>query len=236
MQLTKINTAAKGQIGLCLSFADDYFGIPHAEPTATVAWNKTVNKHLDRNFPTDTIVPIWFTFKNKAGGDLGSHIAAHRPDGVIVSSPWESGTTHAELNSIEQLIGIYSDNGKNPMTYLGWSEDIAGVRIIQPQGDDMVQDNQHLNALTMAYFNRGPSQDEIDRYVGKASYSRVLEDFDSSEEYAAVKASYADALNWKNHAVNEFVPQIKELQTKLTENDAAQKILSDMQDTINKYK
>lgn len=130
-----LNTA--GNIGYCLAFVESAYATPHLYPYAFTAWQSAVNKHGDQNFPEGMYVPIYFNYM--VGNINEGHIAIRQPNGTILSSPWQSGTTQAILPSIAELIRIYSDNGKNPLTYLGWSEDLAGVQLVESVSDASVQ-------------------------------------------------------------------------------------------------
>jgi hypothetical protein len=129
-QLVQPNLNATGQVGLCLAFAEDVFNTAREFPYATKAWQATKYRHLDQNFPSDVAVLLWWSYKQN-GADYG-HVAIHVPGKGILSSPWQKGTTHAWLPTIAKLESIYSDGGIHPLTFLGWSEDLAGVRVAEP--------------------------------------------------------------------------------------------------------
>jgi hypothetical protein len=124
-QLRSPNLATVGNLGWCLAFVETAFNTPHLYPTALAAWENAGGRHEDENFPEGMYVPIYFTYEN------AGHIAIHKPDGTILSSPWEQGTHQATLPNIAELIRIYSDNGVHHMNYLGWSESLAGMQLVE---------------------------------------------------------------------------------------------------------
>lgn len=132
-QLVTPNLSTAGNIGYCLSFIEAAFNTLHIDPYAYTAWEHTQAKHEDQNFPDGMYVPIWFSYM--VGSVDEGHVAIRKPDGTVLSSPWQSGTTQATLPSIAELERIYSDNGVHPLTYLGWSEDLAGVQLVEQEAD-----------------------------------------------------------------------------------------------------
>lgn len=129
-QLRTPNLGTVGNIGACLAFVEYAFKTPHGVYAyAYNAWEGAKHKHADREFPEGMYVPIYFTYM--LNGKQEGHIAIRKPNGQIFSSPWHPGTHNATLDSIEELIRIYSDNGKHPMGFLGWSEDLCGVQLVE---------------------------------------------------------------------------------------------------------
>lgn len=128
-QLVQPNPNTVGNVGYCLAFGESAFNTPHLHPNAFSAWQATQFKHPNEEPPTDVSVPIWFSYM--IGSVNEGHIAINIPGRGILSSPYKIGTTQAWLPSIAELERIYSDNGIHPLTYLGWSEDIAGIRVVE---------------------------------------------------------------------------------------------------------
>lgn len=128
-QLVSPNLGTAGNVGWCLSFVEAAFDTPHLYPYAFTAWEATEYKHEDQSFPDGMYVPIWFSYT--VDGINKGHVAIRMPDGRILSSPWQAGTNQAILSDIAELERIYSSNGLYPLIYLGWSEDIAGVHVVE---------------------------------------------------------------------------------------------------------
>lgn len=121
--LVKLNLNAIGQIGWCLAYGENLFRTPHLYNTAWEAWTKTRFKHTDPHMP-NAPVPVWFSYFS--GGVNYGHVVGWVPGKGFFSSPWQRGTTHAVLGTIAQIERIYG------VKYVGWSEDIAGVRVAAP--------------------------------------------------------------------------------------------------------
>lgn len=172
-QLVAPDMSIRGTVGLCLSFQEDVYHTPHSYLYALQAWRATQYKHLDQDFPEGVSVLLWWDYYED-DIDAG-HVATRLPNGTLYSSPYKVGTPQAILLSIEGLECTYSDNGVHPLKYLGWSEDIAGVRII---GE--VMDTYTADELQQSYRLLGnvvASQTEINNYMksGK-SYKQITEE------------------------------------------------------------
>ena len=109
--------------GWCLMYVRQTFGLDGLYPNATAGWNAAQRKHRDWNFPAGVWVPVWFSL---ATNPLG-HVALLAPDGSVYSTSDESNTPHHHPN-MSHLIRYYA--GSNPLTFLGWTEDIEGVAVV----------------------------------------------------------------------------------------------------------
>lgn len=130
-QLVQPNLNISGSIGLCLDYARRVFRAPAGNATAWIAWNATQYKHLDQDFP-DVAILQWYSFIS-GGANLG-HVTVNVPGVGIYSSPYERGTTHAVLSSVSEVERIYG------VKYVGWSEDINGVRVAEENMEVMTKD------------------------------------------------------------------------------------------------
>jgi len=74
---------------------------------------------------------VWFSLAKEPAG----HVALMAPDGSVYSTSDDSTVPHHHP-SLQDLIAYY---WRNPLTYLGWSEDISGVRVVQGDGTINVQ-------------------------------------------------------------------------------------------------
>jgi len=122
-QLVIPNPNIACQPGWCLQYVRQTFGAPVVEPTATAGWENAQYRHEDWNFPVGCWVPVWFSLKNEPAG----HVALLAPDGTVYSTSDDSTIPHHHP-SMADLIAYY---WRNPLTYLGWSEDISGVRVVE---------------------------------------------------------------------------------------------------------
>jgi len=123
IQLVTPNPNIPCKPGWCLQYVRQTFGAPAVEPTATAGWANAKYRHEDWNFPGGCWVPVWFSLANEPAG----HVALLAPDGSVYSTSDDSTTPHHHPNMAD-LIRYY---WRNPLTYLGWSEDISGVRVVR---------------------------------------------------------------------------------------------------------
>lgn len=158
--------------GWCLATVRAAFNAPYAGPNAEYAWqNTTKYKHTDRNFPVGVYFPIWFT----GYGGLG-HVAFAFVNSSGEMNIWTSPYTHTPYfytgyHDVDKLASGYG------ITFAGWSEDIAGMRVIEQVSDSvptvqppytvenitpkLVASNQarsewDLNDTTWAAFGKNP--------------------------------------------------------------------------------
>lgn len=152
-------------LGWCLAYVQTAFGAGWAGACAWDSWTqKTQFKHADRNIPGGLYVPIWFSHTGTYGGVTKNwgHVAIYR-DGSVWSSP----ITHkpyADLwGSIEQVEQKYN------CKYVGWSEDVAGTKVIEfdTQGDESmaIKNPEFIKNMYRYVGGREPSQAEINVHM-----------------------------------------------------------------------
>ena len=109
--------------GMCLEYVRKAFGLGPKHPSATEGWNVSTYQHRNQNFPADMWVPLWFSLTD----DVNGHVALRQPDGSVWSS--SSPTSNAPIHhaSLRDLMAYYGGR----LTYLGWTEDIENVMIMQ---------------------------------------------------------------------------------------------------------
>lgn len=120
-QLIQPNLNIVGTVGGCLKYARQMFGAPAGPLYAWEAWENAKYKHEDTNFPTNVAVPLWYSYRTNEG-----HVTVEVEGRGIYSAPYAKNTTHAVLGSIADVERIYG------VKYVGWSEDINGVRVVEP--------------------------------------------------------------------------------------------------------
>lgn len=134
IQVKPFNPALGGTTKyLCLSNVRKGYSIPALYLTATKAWNGAI-QHKDRNFPQGCDVPVFWGWWGTVDGvyaDYG-HVATQLADGRV----WTDGKYYANVDSLNQ----YYLSGKG--TYLGWTEDLNNVRVVQ--GDTMQNINDDV--------------------------------------------------------------------------------------------
>jgi hypothetical protein len=128
-QLVTPNTSVTDGAGWCLRFTQKVWGAPARYESAWKAWEATSYKHpTSENIPLDVGVIVWFehwgTYGSPAYYANWGHVVSWIPGKGYLSSP-TSGVGQKWLGSIEEVEKAYSSK------YVGWSEDINGVRISQ---------------------------------------------------------------------------------------------------------
>lgn len=124
-QIITPNVNVSAELGMCLNYVQRAFGVGWSGSYALDAWNRNSQfNHQDRNMPAGVYILVFFTgFWN--GFNYG-HVVVYK-DGICYSSPYTYKSTHDQLGNIETVEKIYG------MKFLGWSEGLAGSRIIEYQ-------------------------------------------------------------------------------------------------------
>lgn len=115
-------------LGWCLAYAKTAYGaFGNTGNTAWKAWGNCQFRHTDE-LPIGVYVPIWFS----GYGGLGHvSILYRRPDNQI--QIWSSPISHKPYADVWGSIGEVER--RYGVTYAGWSEDIAGVKVIELTND-----------------------------------------------------------------------------------------------------
>lgn len=117
--------------GECLATVRAAFNAPYSGPCAWAGWTDyTQIRHEDRNWPVGVYFPIWFS----GYGGLG-HVAIAYINSNGSMNIWTSPYKHVPYfytgyTNVDTLAKAYLLDG-----YVGWSEDIAGMRIIENVAD-----------------------------------------------------------------------------------------------------
>lgn len=150
---------------MCLAYVTEVFGVPAKYPSATVGWANAQYKHPEQP-PSGVSVPVWFKYNGPDG-----HVAVSTPSGIYSTSSQGDKI----FGSIQQLVSWMGEG----MTYLGWSEDVNNVRVVQPQQgeSDMIPDLGHLDALFQNFIGRPSNAGEQAEYLGpnQPGYSVLIE-------------------------------------------------------------
>lgn len=127
-QLITPNPNIACEPGWCLKYVRETFGLPARYASATEAWNASTTKHTGLDFPEGVWVPLWFGLASEPLG----HVVNRAPDGSIYSTSDNSTVPHHHPN-LSDLIRYYANAGV-PLTYRGWTEDVAGYPVIAADG------------------------------------------------------------------------------------------------------
>lgn len=111
-------------LGYCLAYVETAFSTGWTGSIAIESYNKSKKKHTSA-LPKGVYVPIWFNHRGTYKGVTKEwgHVAIYK-DGKIWSSPLSNKPYADTFTSVKQIEQKYSAK------YLGWSEDIAGVIVV----------------------------------------------------------------------------------------------------------
>lgn len=136
-QLLPANPNTQDIAGSCLSFSSHAFGVADKFSCAWDAWMDSI-QHGDRDFPEGVAHPCWFEHWGSYGTDSEyknwGHVVVRMTDGRFMSSPG-SGYGQAWFNTIEQVESYFN------CKFVGWSEDINSVKVIQYDGQPFTGDD-----------------------------------------------------------------------------------------------
>lgn len=183
VQLKPFNQGKGGTTpNMCLANVTAGYGIPNKYGSAWEAWENT-QQHPDNNVPTGLDVPLYYSYTATIDGVTQNygHINVRLANGTV----WSDGNIYANIAAYE---------ANHTPKFVGWGESVNGIAVIKQVTEEPMIDENHLNALTMAYFNRGPNAQENAQWLNKATYPQVIEAFDASAEYKQAQATrYANA-------------------------------------------
>lgn len=150
--------------GMCLQFAQSFFGAPVRHRSAWHAWLAQKLRHGPEVPLPDVPVLLWFehwgAYDDGNGpydghpvgesgnwGDVRIHVPGDAIYGAPITGHREGQSRVAYISDIERGIGA---------TYVGWSEDINGLRVAEPgEEDDMFTDDDRklLTSVKRALFD-----------------------------------------------------------------------------------
>jgi hypothetical protein len=221
-QIVEPNPNIPCQPGWCLQYVRQTFGASAVEPTATAGWNNAKYRHEDWDFPDNCWVPVWLSLAYEPAG----HVALLAPDGSVYSTSDDSPVPHHHP-SMADLIAYY---WRNPLTYLGWSEDISGVTVVQnislnlESVDDMPSAQEVASETVKQMMNY-----QLDRQGGSMGGQLTLAAFLSWSDAAF------ESLHKENATLRELVSQLAVKQGVTIDYDAiARKVNDDLAERISK--
>jgi hypothetical protein len=116
-----------------LEYVRSAFDLPIVEPSATKGWENADYKHEDYDFP-DAWVPLWFSIDGIPEG----HVVLRAPDGRIYSTSTNANSPYVHPN-LDHLIWFYGPRVEPEyqltLRYLGWTEDISNVRVVENEDE-----------------------------------------------------------------------------------------------------
>jgi hypothetical protein len=152
-QLAQADSTVQDFNNYCLRFTQKVFSAPARYPSAWSAWLATEYKHQDTNYPEGVAVPVWFSWYGDIDGtgakDWG-HVATRFPDGRVLSSPGK-GYGQQWFASVDAQARAYS------CKYVGWSEDLNGLKIVQYTNTPNTEDDEMANSQYFIASSDSPS-------------------------------------------------------------------------------
>jgi hypothetical protein len=129
-QIVTPNLNVTDGAGWCLRFTQSVWGAPVRYNSAWDAWNATQHKHgTGEALPEDASTVVWFSHYGRYGtpptyANWG-HVVTWVPGRGFLSSPG-SGYGQQWFNSTTEVENYFNAG------YVGWSEDLNGLRLIEP--------------------------------------------------------------------------------------------------------
>jgi hypothetical protein len=217
--------------GWCLKYVQDAFGTDHPYPTAIAAWNANYGggNHPGELPPAGKTVAVYFSLGNVPAG----HVAISLDDGSVASSTQpgshSQGFIHPNLQNLIDVYGKY--NGR--CSYLGWSEYVGTVRVVQPvnqptQGGDMADKLNKMAWQQLAHgilgrnglsgrTNALDGSSDVTDYIGRELTLDLINELFISEEAKKWRDSkeYSSVLNINERL--DSIPILVKENTRLTD-------------------
>lgn len=132
-QLIQPNLNTADFDGWCLRFVENVFNISKVQRHynfAIDAWNGATFKHADA-LP-DVVVPVWFNWTGTVQGKKANYgdVALWVPGKGVFGTPL--GNVHTASNRWDSSVEARAKAIGGNASYLGWTEDLTGVRLVQP--------------------------------------------------------------------------------------------------------
>jgi hypothetical protein len=237
------NLGVTGTAGLCLSMQENVWGALHWYDYALQAWNASSPfNHPDEQPPVNVSVLLFWSYYDQKDDAWYGHVATWVPGRGVFSSPFNSTTGSEWYPSIAAMTARINRIPRAQAVYLGWSEQIANVRVAQPQGATMAiidsGDNWIARADKTMYMIRGRhlGNGELTPFVGKdfLTFAEAVEDdpeADTATHWQEVGQiavtndwkGQIDALNTQLAAAQANTAQLTKTIASVTTDDDAQK-------------
>ena len=117
--------------GMCLRFAQSFFGAPVKHRSAWEAWQNQTYRHPPSDPLPNVPVLLWYSHWGTYGDPLSyenwGHVTPYVPGDAIYSSPDNpyAGWSQSRFSTIAEVERAFN------CKYVGWSEDINGLRVAE---------------------------------------------------------------------------------------------------------
>jgi len=193
--------------GWCLAYVENALGTSHLYKNATEAREASQHFHTDLP-PLGICVPLHFSMDDVPDG----HIALWMSDGTVYSTTNQS-TTPVHHKSLDDLIATYKKCYPT-FTYLGWSEDLATIRIVKENSDMITKEDVSIVRIINSEVEGYPLEDthagkfdeqEMAAWVGKDFRDFIWSRWINGEGY---RASKAEAFARPETVIKEVVKEV----------------------------
>lgn len=177
-QLIEPNPNIPAEEGMCLQYVRQTFGLPARYGSATEAWDNSPSQHPDRDYPQGVWFPVWWGL----AGNVYGHVAlAHSVYGVYSTSNLNPNPLkhHPSIADVEAYYAYYGV----PLTYRGWTEDVAGYPVIV-EDDDMPTAKEIADEI----FNRTFAR-QGDGMSGEVNLGAIVAWYDANNAATAANAA-----------------------------------------------
>ncbi len=167
IQLAQPNLSIQGRAGWCLEMQENVWSTPHWYANAHDAWESSPECNHPGEFPPDNVAVLvyWSFYYIKSETEEG-HVATSVPGQGIFSSPFDTLVGNQWFLSVQAVTDrINKIKGANS-TYLGWSEILAGVKVVTNKENDMPNDGD-VDNVYLLLDGRPATDDEKKVYTGK---------------------------------------------------------------------
>lgn len=145
-QIVKPNVNVPGYSGGCLAYVDDGVNPPKRQPTAQVSWQYAVDTkvaHIGEEPPTGVWVPVYYSINNGPWAGYG-HVVWFYSDGKTTKLYDSEFGCGARSGPYSGGVDLFNYMGWQ-MSYLGWSEAVDGLRIVENVADNNSGSNSQAN-------------------------------------------------------------------------------------------
>ena len=189
--------------GMCLRYAQSFFGAPVMYQSAWEAWLNQRYRH-DASEPLPNVpVVLWFshygTYGEPATYKNWGHVAPLVPGDAIYSSPatWNAGWSYSRFGTIAEL-----ENALN-CKYVGWSEDLNGLRIAQYESPTQKPQRKRRNKdMLMCYYAHAAGQNQGRWLVFGPKFQLILSTQNAANQIAqqlGITAFNTDGGGWHKY-------------------------------------
>ena len=185
--------------GWCLEYVRKSYGQPARYGSATEAWEASTSQHRGRDFPA-----AWVPVHYGVAGVPAGHIVLRAPDGSAYSTTDPVALTPVHHPSLEDLERRYTAAGL-PLTYRGWTEDIAGTPVIKRESNFMADLTEQQQADIYWILCTPSGREYLADLVGGRAASKTLNTAVKRAGVMGGETSLAGLVSWNDqHVIDQL--------------------------------